>query len=192
MEYFKEWIMRICTTVFFITAVEMILPNNSIKKYGKFALGLILVTVIIDPFIKIFDNNFELEKYVSQASTYMSSSSENNFSEYKKESIEKSSNLFAQNLSKIGKEELDRVIPDYSFEVEIEVEYDEESSEFIIQNTKVLVSNAGIKTIKKITIGDSQEVSNNNEVSGEVQMKAKDTLSQLLNISPDKIKIYKE
>jgi stage III sporulation protein AF len=192
MEYFKEWIMRICTTVFFITAVEMILPNNSIKKYGKFTLGLILVTVIIDPFIKVFDNNFELEKYVSQASTYMSSSSENNFSEYKKESIEKSSDLFAQNLSKIGKEELDRVMPDYSFEVEIEVEYDEESSEFIIQNTKVLVSNAGIKTIKKITIGDSQEVSNNNEVSGEVQMKAKDTLSQLLNISPDKIKIYKE
>ncbi|SHH37218.1 stage III sporulation protein AF [Clostridium grantii DSM 8605] len=184
--------MRICTTVFFITAVEMILPKNSIKKYGKFALGLILVTVIIDPFIKVFDNNFNLERYVAQASSYMTSSENKDFSDYKKESIEKSSRVFAENLSKIGQGELERIMPECSFQVDVEVEYNEESTEFIIQRTKVLVSSSGIKQIKKITIGNSQEVSNNNEVSGEVQVKVKDTLSQLLNISPDKIKIYKE
>nr|WP_307897887.1 stage III sporulation protein AF [Clostridium botulinum] len=30
----------------------MILPNNSIKKYAKFVLGLILITVVINPIIK--------------------------------------------------------------------------------------------------------------------------------------------
>ena len=95
-------------------------------------------------------------------------------------------------MSKIGQGELERIMPECSFQVDVEVEYNEESTEFIIQRTKVLVSSSGIKQIKKITIGNSQEVSNNNEVSGEVQVKVKDTLSQLLNISPDKIKIYKE
>ena len=38
----RNWIISICTAVIFITAVEMIMPNNSFKKYAKFVLGLIL------------------------------------------------------------------------------------------------------------------------------------------------------
>ncbi|MCD3297735.1 stage III sporulation protein AF, partial [Clostridium botulinum] len=45
----RQWVISIATAIFFITAVEMILPNNSIKKYAKFVLGLILITVVINP-----------------------------------------------------------------------------------------------------------------------------------------------
>ena len=53
IEGLKVWITSICTAIFFITAVEMILPDDSLKKYAKFVLGLILITVVISPNNKI-------------------------------------------------------------------------------------------------------------------------------------------
>lgn len=52
IETLRAWIVNISTVVLFITAVEMLLPDNSLKKYSKFVLGLILITVLINPLIK--------------------------------------------------------------------------------------------------------------------------------------------
>ena len=38
----------------FMTAIEIIAPDNSMKKYIKFVLGLILISVMINPIIKFF------------------------------------------------------------------------------------------------------------------------------------------
>ncbi|WML35311.1 stage III sporulation protein AF [Clostridium sp. OS1-26] len=67
LQALREWLIGICTAVFFITAVEIILPDNSLKKYAKFVLGLILITVFINPLIKVFDRNFDINTYTSNA-----------------------------------------------------------------------------------------------------------------------------
>ena len=42
----------------------MILPDNNMKKYAKFVLGLILIVVIIKPIIKIFEKDFDFNSYL--------------------------------------------------------------------------------------------------------------------------------
>ncbi len=63
IELLKVWVTNITIAIFFITAVEMILPDNSMKKYAKFVLGLLLIVVIINPIIKIFDKDFNISAY---------------------------------------------------------------------------------------------------------------------------------
>ena len=67
IELLKVWVTNITIAIFFITAVEMILPDNNMKKYAKFVLGLMLIVVIINPIIKIFDKDFDLNSYSSKA-----------------------------------------------------------------------------------------------------------------------------
>lgn len=192
MDYLETWIISICTAVFFITAVEMILPKNSIKKYAKLALGLILVTVILNPIIKLFDKEYDLEVYSRQASEYLSSNEDRTeFVEYRQESIENSMGVFADNLSNICTNELTKILPNSQFEVEINVDYSEEMSQFIINGAKIGVSDSKIKKVKKIQINDSKEVNNTAQVSSEISRKIKKSLSELLNISTEKIKVYK-
>lgn len=192
MDYLETWIISICTAVFFITAVEMILPKNSIKKYAKFALGLILITVIINPIIKFFDSQYDLEVYAKQANKYLSmDENKTDFAKYKQESIENSVGVFSDNLSNISINELTSIMPNNHFEIDIDVTYNEEISQFIINKVSVGASDSSIKKVKKIQINNTKEVNNSLDVSSEIVSKIKKSLSVLLNVSPEKIYVYK-
>ena len=54
MEYIKSFIVALVTTIIFITAVEIIAPDKPIKKYIKFVLNLILVSVLLNPIVYLF------------------------------------------------------------------------------------------------------------------------------------------
>ena len=54
MSYINNFVITLVATIIFMTAVEIISPDNSMKKYIKFVLGLILVSVMINPIIKFF------------------------------------------------------------------------------------------------------------------------------------------
>lgn len=59
MEGIKAFVVTLVCTLIFITAVELIAPDNSFKKYLKFILGLILVAVILTPIINVFTKGEE-------------------------------------------------------------------------------------------------------------------------------------
>ena len=54
MELVNNFVVTLVTTLIFITAVEILGPDNSMKKYVKFVLGLILISVLLSPIIKFF------------------------------------------------------------------------------------------------------------------------------------------
>ena len=54
MEYLNNFIITLVATMIFMTSIEIIAPDNSMKKYIKFVLGLILISVMINPIIKFF------------------------------------------------------------------------------------------------------------------------------------------
>ena len=54
MEYINNFVITLVATMIFMTAVDIISPDNSMKKYIKFVLGLILISVMINPIIKFF------------------------------------------------------------------------------------------------------------------------------------------
>lgn len=150
IEELKSWIITICTTVIFSTAVEMILPNNNFKKYVKFVLGLILITVLINPIIKIVDKNYNIDNYTKEVFEYFDDGSySENIKEYKEEGMKKTLNNFKLNLENECQNKLKEKFPNNNYKVEVFVDYDEEVSSVIVKNVKVDIINKGISKVKK-------------------------------------------
>lgn len=52
MEALKKFVITLVTVLIFMSAVEMIAPSK-MKKYIKFVLGLILITIILIQYCKL-------------------------------------------------------------------------------------------------------------------------------------------
>lgn len=63
-DFIYNWIKQIITIFFVLSIVELILPKGSIKRYVDFIMGLLVVLVFINPFIKLGDINLDLDRQV--------------------------------------------------------------------------------------------------------------------------------
>ncbi|WP_053364060.1 stage III sporulation protein AF [Bacillus sp. FJAT-27251] len=59
MEFLKEWITNIILFILLATVIDMLLPNSSLQKYVKVVIGLLLISIILSPIMKIFSSDFE-------------------------------------------------------------------------------------------------------------------------------------
>jgi len=182
-----------CTAVFFITAVEIVLPDNSMKKYAKFVLGLILITVFINPIIKIFDRNFDINTYTtSVVENFDKNKTESEFKQYKEKSLNSTLEVFKLNLQTSCEKKLKEKYPDSNYKVQADASYDSENNKLVIKDIKVGVKEGSIEKIKKIQIGgDAKSVNSIDNMDNEKSMDIKKYLSNELNISKDVIQIYK-
>ncbi|KGM94986.1 stage III sporulation protein AF [Clostridium novyi A str. 4552] len=188
----KQWVINICTAIFFITAVEMILPNNSMKKYAKFVLGLILITVILNPIIKLFNRSFNFEGYINSAAQYIDQKQyKNNYGKYKTESIDNTSEVFANNLEKLCNKKLKDKYPNDNYNVKVKVSYNDEKEKFDIQEINVGIKEEEVKKIRKITIDKTKEVNTKKVIEKGKSSKIINYLSESIDVPKKKIKVYK-
>ena len=188
MEGLKTWITTICAGVFFITAVEMILPDNSLKKYAKFVLGLILMIIIINPIIKILNgSDINVSSYLSEYENILENEEEKSM-EQKSNSIKNTQAVFEKNIEKITLKTLKENYPEDNFEIAVQTKYDKEENIFSIESINVLLDEGGIKPIKKVEINkEADENSGNKEVDNK---KMKELIEKTLNIEEKAIHIY--
>jgi stage III sporulation protein AF len=193
IELLKVWVTNITIAVFFITAVEMILPDNNMKKYAKFVLGLILIVVIINPLMKILDKNFDLYSYSNKAISYMESSSPaTDIKKYKDINIIKTSDNFKNNLEQQCIIDLQEAFPENKYNADIDIVYDDSTSQFNINKMEIGIVEGGIKNISKIKIDTtSVNASKKNILESEEGDKIKSRLSNEFQISKDVITVYK-
>lgn len=194
LQVLREWLIGICTAVFFITAVEIILPDNSLKKYAKFVLGLILITVFINPLIKVFDRNFDINTYTSNAiQSFDAKKTENEFQKYKEKNIKDTLEVFKLNLQTNCEKKLKEKYPDSNYKVQVEASYDDNNDKLVIKDIKVGVKDGSIERIKKIKIGDDSKTVDNGdkEINNEKSQAIKKYLGDELNVSKDVIQVYK-
>ncbi|MBW9151869.1 stage III sporulation protein AF [Clostridium estertheticum] len=193
IELLKVWVTNITIAIFFITAVEMILPDNNMKKYAKFVLGLMLIVVIINPIIKIFDKNFDLNSYSSKATSYIEGSTQAlDMKKYKDINIVNTTENFKKNLQKECIANLEQTYPENKYNADVDVVYDSKNGVFNINTVKIEVVDSGVQSIKSIKI-DTQSVdtSNNNVLTNTQGKQIKKFLSNKLKISDDVITVYK-
>lgn len=189
----RNWIINICTIVIFITAIEMLLPNNTLRKYGKFVLGLILVVVIITPILNLFSEDFNPNTYIRNAEEYIDSEEYKvDYEKYRNENIKKTLKNFRANLELQCSNELKEEYPCDDFNVAVSVTYDVESSDFNIEEIDIWVEEGGISRIKPVNINSKTVSSNkNNHIKDEKVKDIKNYVSEKTQVSKKIINIYK-
>ena len=191
MEEIKNFVITLVSMIILITAIELIAPDNSMKKYVKFVLGTILIAVMISPIISLISNGEEvltkeIEEYI-QIADNKSIEASNEYKQNNSEIVFKES--LEQNCMSLLKEKF----KDLDFEINIDCDVDMKNINYLINNVNIGVKDKDVSTIKKIIINksnDSTEVSSN-EDTVKNKDEIKDYLSETLNITKDNIKVYK-
>ncbi|RKD34572.1 stage III sporulation protein AF [Thermohalobacter berrensis] len=64
IHFLKNWVINIVTVVVFVTFIEILLPNSSMKRYINVIIGLTIIVVLVNPFIKLLTEDIDIEKEV--------------------------------------------------------------------------------------------------------------------------------
>jgi len=190
MEEIKGFVITLVTMLILMTAIEFIAPDNNMKKYLKFVLGLILISVMLSPIISLFSKgeesiSLQVQKYIEL--------SENESAEVSKDYKSDSENVFKENLEQNCNRLLKEKFTDKEFVSNIDCEVDMNNINYSIDKVQVGVKNKDVSKIQKIIINtqkDSKSVSSQDEkVNNEDEIIS--YLAEALNVSKDKIEVYK-
>lgn len=191
MEYLNNFIITLVATMIFMTSIEIIAPDNSMKKYIKFVLGLILISVMINPIIKFFTGGEQevinrIKRYEDMLNLGVTNEGES------KEVIEKQKEAFKSNLNSNCDNLLKEKFSDKNFKSDIKCNINLSDMTYSIDSLEVGVRENGIRLVDKIRINVNDEseeaVSNNEKVDNEEEIK--NYLSELFKIPIEKIKLY--
>lgn len=189
MEYIKSFIETLVTIIILFSAIELISPNNSIKKYIKFVLGLILIVVMLNPIIDFFTEGED--KIVSTIKEYegiLSTDTETSSDVAASNEVE---DVFIENLNKNSATELAEKFPDYKFVCDIDCNIDLNNFSYDISHAKISISTNKIQEVEKI---EKVEISNDNKTNSQAysddEQEILSYVSNMLGISEDKIEIY--
>ena len=191
MEYLNNFIITLVATMIFMTSIEIIAPDNSMKKYIKFVLGLILISVMINPIIKFFTGREQevinrIKRYEDMLNLGVTNEGES------KEVIEKQKEAFKSNLNSNCDNLLKEKFSDKNFKSDIKCNINLSDMTYSIDSLEVGVRENGIRLVDKIRINVNDEseeaVSNNEKIDNEEEIK--NYLSELFKIPIEKIKLY--
>lgn len=193
IEALKGWIVTICTAVFFITAIEIVLPDNSFKKYAKFVLGLILISVLIKPLIKIFDKSYDINVYASNAEKFFQQQDyKSDYNKLKDKNVDNTLEAFELNLKTVCESKLKGKFPSSNYTVDVKAEYIKQNNTFEIRAINVGVKDGKIESIKKVIVAPkSSAVQNKQIMNDQFGSSIRDYLCGELGISKGIITIYK-
>jgi stage III sporulation protein AF len=190
----KNIVITLVTMLIFISAVELIAPNNKMKKYIKFILGLILISVILNPIVELISNGeknvagsidsyesvFSQNKDKADLNTDTVKTNEDKEGNRKKAFI----NNFNKNCDNLLKNQFKNMI----FKSEIDCDVNFTDITLSVKKLKIGIGENKVNKIKKIQIKNKEE-SNKQEVN-ERYSEIIEFASKELNIPKEKIEVY--
>ncbi len=162
MEFLKNWIKNLVTVIIFISFIEMITPNNNLKKFVNLILGFVIMITILNPIISLLNGKANIEEEFYKIANTL------NKEEYTfvSNNIEftQEEQLMSLYKEKIKKDVISRIENKYNVNVlEVDIKLDNEKEVGNIEEIKVTIlenykSPKGQEAIPiiKIDIGDEQ------------------------------------
>jgi len=193
IEALGKWIITICVAIFFSTAVQMILPDNSLKKYCNFILGLIVFVVILSPILKIFNEELQVNKIIEEsADLVFNDKGERNYEEYRQANINSTLERFKNNLEKQCVADLEKNFKEDGYSAKVDAAYDNENSIFLIERIEIGINDGSVERVKKVQIGDeSVQVDNQDSSTDKKSMEVRNFISSTYDIDQQNIYVYK-
>ncbi|MDO5039887.1 stage III sporulation protein AF [Clostridium sp.] len=194
MDLIKNFVIILVTLLIFISAIEIIAPDNSMKKYVKFVLGLILTAVILSPILSIvLDGETKLKDSIDKfQKQYSQNEKKNQHNEQNVLKIQEKN--FKENLSKNCESMLKKQFKDLDFSCDIDCDIDIKDEKFLIKLVNVTIKDKNIKKIKKV---EKVEINKENKKEEKKENKNSefkevvDFISKEFQIDENKINIYK-
>ncbi len=198
IDWFRAWSKGIVVAVIIATIIEMILPDNTSKKYIKIIIGIFIVYTIISPVINQFTSE-DISEYIKVNEVIETSSDVVESNEISKNTTSSIKKIYTQNLENDLKTKLKakgyvagsvsiNISNDESYNIEkIDIKIDEKTAVAKEQKqTKTIVDN--IKSVKiKIENNNSQ----NNEIINENDKnEIKEYIKTTYEVDINKINIY--
>jgi stage III sporulation protein AF len=189
----KDWIINICTAVFFITAVEMILPDNNMKKYAKFVLGLILITILINPLVMLLNKGNDISAFIGKSiNTFNDFELNSKKEDYREQSLNDTLQVFARNVQDTCTKKLKEKYPNINYKVKANVTYNKEKDEFEIKELEIGVAGGGkVEKVQKVEVKPSSNFNETSRIESEMSGEIKEYLSTELKLSKSIISVYK-
>lgn len=196
IEILKNIVITLVTVLIFISAVELISPNNKMKKYIKFILGLILISVILNPILQFISNGEKsvvdgiesYEQVFSQSKDKVDLDNINTLKE-NEDKGESRKNAFVSNFNKNCDNVLKNQFKNMKFKSEIDCDVNFTDITLNVKKLKIGVGENKINKIKKIVINDETQSSTKEENKEYTEII--DFVSSELNIPKEKIEVYK-
>ncbi|MBA1337013.1 MAG: hypothetical protein HPY66_3449 [Firmicutes bacterium] len=203
MDFLRQWIINIVATMIFVSFIEIIMPESSMRKYIRLVVGLLVMIVIINPLLNLAAGEFDMgDRILGMASAINIQDTRHqveNIEEGQRESIilVYRNRLEEQIARQVIEENLaDNVI------AEVDIEEDFKSERFgTIKGIRVFVHDKGdnYDGIKKIGI-DKVEINagkqpheNTVDAMSQSQAQLSDKISEYLariyRVAPDKIDV---
>jgi stage III sporulation protein AF len=193
--FLTEWITNIIVFVLLATIIDMLLPSSNMKKYTKIVTGLLLITIILTPLLKLLSSDFDDVVNEMTLSSDSTNNSVENLIEIKKKEIQASQRAYI--LEQMGvqmKQEVEKeMIEEHGKQVvtvslEAEDENLENLPESISKVTVVLAEpqeEGAVETVKRVDIS-TRDGAKKDETDHETSQLAS-ALAKIWNLPKDQI-----
>lgn len=200
IETLKGLVTTLVSVLIFISAVQLIAPNNKMQKYIKFILGLIMITVILNPILEFISNGQEdisqgISKYEQVFSQSQSKNKNNtdatNDSKNEENINDTRTKAFIKNFNKNCDSLLKNKYKNMDFKSEIDCDVNFMNMSLDIKKLRIGISDEKIKKIKKIDINSSKSEDVNTKEDNDQYEDVINFVSTELDVPKDKIEVYK-
>lgn len=185
----KELTTNIAVMLVFISAVEIISPDNKMKKYISFVLGIIFIAVLINPIVKILNSKDEgiaetISEFEMEAASFeKESNSQAVFNNDETSPLEKQ---FENNLNDKCKTILEEKFKDMEFKCVTDCTIRKDGMDYTINEVQVYIDSKKVEKVKAVTIN----INDSDKEESEDYIEIKDYLKDALKIPKEKIKVY--
>ncbi|HYE09684.1 MAG TPA: stage III sporulation protein AF [Patescibacteria group bacterium] len=171
-DFLRSWILDITVIIIFVMFLDMIMPNNSMKRYINVVVGLLIIIVVIKPFVLVKDYAESFNNEFLEASSFVEQGGDQGKSgEISKFQQQKAIEIFENNMKgQIVKLVKNSTKSEYkAVSVDLELERNIESEDFgNIKSIAVMLSDDRNEVIQvdRIKIGvDEGAVENKNVIN---------------------------
>lgn len=185
MDYLKNWVITLCATLIFISSIELIIPNGSIKKYVKFILGLILMAVILNPIVEILTG--DKKDFHSSVKNYVEAFENDNLN-FQNNNIE-TNEIFIDKLEYSCNKMLIENYPNFKFTTKIKGNIDMDKLQLDFKEVNITYDSKDFGVVEKIQIN----VSNNKKGTDEdkITKDIKCFVANQLKVNEEKINVVR-
>lgn len=199
MSMLSDWVIQIIIFIFIGTILELIIPNNSMKRYVHIVVGLILLLILVQPILYIFSINIpatlqEIEKSLFSQDELLLSS-EKKLEEQKSEiQVEQDAYIWNEVTSQLIYEANTVLEKEYDGTTVSDIQFETDGGEAVeLENIeKIIVTLDTTETDKKeVSIVQPVEIGKSSQQEQQVESitgnKIRQTLANLWGIEEEKI-----